>query len=858
MATSIEIKGYKILRTLGQGGMATVYLAVQESFEREVALKVMSPSLSADPTFGERFLREARIVSRLVHPNIVTVYDVGVDNGYHFLSMEYVPGQDLKDQRFGLTLPARLRVIKEVAGALDFAGSQGYVHRDVKPENIMLHARDSRAVLMDFGIARPADGRSSMTQTGIAIGTPHYMSPEQAKGREVDGRSDLYSLGVVLYLLLEGHVPYDADSAVAVGIKHVSEPIPRLSPELALFQSIIDKVLAKDPEARYQTGAELIAALDAPPVAQIEALAARLSPGAQISEIDAEDAEAPTVVSAPLANADTGAAPATVARPSVAAAQVNMNTEVALESAESLAVTEEDLQERPQPRQQSSGVASWLLGLLVAVAVAGGFYWSQRIPSELRLGEPPAQAVNEMLQVASVSPPPGDVEVASIAEPAPLEMSADSFLKQPGDGLLEDPAENSAARGEVAGGGESHSELDGSVAKDVKTEGVTEEGAAAEHAVSPDAEASSATTDTQSEVTATEAESADSLPTEADEGSDSASEIPDQAAVVATQLALAQHYLAADALTQPAGANALETLRQVLALEPEHAEALAGVQAIAQRYLQLSRTPALEGQWQRALGLIDKGLTVVPDHPDLASTRQAVEETRTRQHRMQQLLEQARELRGAGQLLQPDGNSAFDRCQAALSQSVEHPVLLALQAQAQEELKAIEVQADKNLAQLLAAGELVQLEEELALARQKFPDSALLRVRQLALDSAVEAEIQAAIEASRPKVPTVVVSSSQLEDIDAPQALSLDADRTIHIGFQYENFQQATSVVQAILFDGARSLQIAQVPVVVTGKGGVKFFRIDRPVEGFAEGGYNIDLLLGGDRLSTVAFRVGK
>src|SRR5690606_23104402 len=203
----IEILGYRIIRVLGKGGMASVYLAIQESFGREVALKVMSPDLSKDAGFGERFLHEARIVSRLVHPNIVTVYDVGIHDGYYFLSMEYVPGQDLTRKRYELSLTDNLLVIKDIARALDFAGKKGYVHRDVKPENIMLHEESGRAVLMDFGIARISDTASGMTQTGMAIGTPLYLSPEQAKGQTVDTRADLYSLGVVLFLLLTGRVP---------------------------------------------------------------------------------------------------------------------------------------------------------------------------------------------------------------------------------------------------------------------------------------------------------------------------------------------------------------------------------------------------------------------------------------------------------------------------------------------------------------------------------------------------------------------------------------------------------------------------------------------------------------------------
>ena len=256
---SIVIPGYKIERTLGQGGMATVYLAIQQSFEREVAVKIMSKELSSDPTFGERFLREAKIVSRLVHPNIVTVYDVGHKNGFHFLSMEYISGVDLKEQLHSISFFHIMKVIKETALALNYAGNKGYVHRDIKPENIMINEHDGRAVLMDFGIAKAFDSVSGMTQTGTAIGTPYYMSPEQAKGKEVDFRSDIYSLGVVFYQTLTGKVPFDGDSAVSIGIKHISDPIPCLPEYLSeSFQAIISKLLAKHRKDRYQNGLELI------------------------------------------------------------------------------------------------------------------------------------------------------------------------------------------------------------------------------------------------------------------------------------------------------------------------------------------------------------------------------------------------------------------------------------------------------------------------------------------------------------------------------------------------------------------------------------------------------------------------
>lgn len=254
----IEIPGYQLLRTIGKGGMATVFLAQQSVLERKVALKIMSKALAEEKAFGERFMREARIVSQLVHPNIVTVHEVGQHDGRYFLSMEYIDGHDLRTVGKKLDVIAKIRVIEDIARALHYAGEKGYVHRDIKPENIMFRSADGSAVLTDFGIAKAVKTDLSMTQTGTAIGTPHYMSPEQAKGKRVDHRSDLYSLGIVFYQLLTGKVPFDAETAVAIGIKHITEPVPALPPEFQVLQPIFDGLLAKRVENRYQSGLSLL------------------------------------------------------------------------------------------------------------------------------------------------------------------------------------------------------------------------------------------------------------------------------------------------------------------------------------------------------------------------------------------------------------------------------------------------------------------------------------------------------------------------------------------------------------------------------------------------------------------------
>lgn len=257
----IEIPGYRLLRQLGRGGMATVYLAVQESVDREVALKIMSPALLADPNFGERFLREAKIAARLHHRHVVGIHDVGRAGDYHYIAMEYlgggaVLGKDGTARDAGFAL----RITREIAGALNYAQEKGFVHRDVKPDNILLRD-DGSSALTDFGIARALDSTLRMTKTGAVVGTPHYMSPEQARGKQIDGRSDLYALGIVLYEMLVGRVPYHADDSLAIGIMHITQPVPELPERLAALQPLITKLLAKQPEDRFQNGNEAAVAI---------------------------------------------------------------------------------------------------------------------------------------------------------------------------------------------------------------------------------------------------------------------------------------------------------------------------------------------------------------------------------------------------------------------------------------------------------------------------------------------------------------------------------------------------------------------------------------------------------------------
>ncbi len=262
MNEPIAIPGYRTLRELGSGGMATVHLAIQESFDREVALKIMSPMFNVDPSFATRFVREARIVSQIHHASIVPVHDVGEFRRHQYLSMEYLPGGDLKLrlQKNGPEPALALNVCRAIASALELAHRKGFVHRDIKPENILFR-EDGTPVLTDFGIARAIDSGTSLTRVGTLVGTPAYMSPEQIKGLELDGRSDLYSLGIVLYEMLTGSQPFRADSTLTLALKHISEDLPPLPGSLAQFQSVLDRLTARERDERFANGTEVMQAL---------------------------------------------------------------------------------------------------------------------------------------------------------------------------------------------------------------------------------------------------------------------------------------------------------------------------------------------------------------------------------------------------------------------------------------------------------------------------------------------------------------------------------------------------------------------------------------------------------------------
>jgi serine/threonine protein kinase len=262
LSPGFQLGRYRLLRWLGSGGMADVYEAEDETLKRRVALKVLSPELARDPVLIGRFETEVLAAAGLNHRGIVTVHEVGSQDAYQFYSMRLLPGGDLRRRiNEGLTPAESLEILRAVADAFAHAHAKGFVHRDVKPENILFDEQ-GLPVLTDFGIVKALHGDTVLTLAGTAVGSPRYMSPEQAGAKAVDGRADLYSLGVILHEMLTGRPPFDAADLLALLHQHLTAPIPRLPRAVAHLQPLLDRLLAKDPPARVPSGQALVRLVD--------------------------------------------------------------------------------------------------------------------------------------------------------------------------------------------------------------------------------------------------------------------------------------------------------------------------------------------------------------------------------------------------------------------------------------------------------------------------------------------------------------------------------------------------------------------------------------------------------------------
>jgi eukaryotic-like serine/threonine-protein kinase len=360
---------YRIVRRIGAGGMANVYLAEDQELGRRVAIKILNDRHANDEQFVERFRREAKNAAALSHPNIVSIYDRGEAEGTYYIAMEHLDGRNLKElilARGPAPVKIAIEYAREILAALKFAHRHGIVHRDIKPHNVLVDG-DGRLKVTDFGIARA--GASQMTEAGSIVGTAQYLSPEQARGTFVDHRSDLYSVGIVLYELLTGEVPFSGDSPVEIAMRHLSEQPPLASERREdvphALDLIVTRALAKDPDERYQTAEELDADLE------------QVARGFGVSD---RTAEAATSIiaggAAAMPTTITGPGAPTVTPPSGPPAVYY------------------DYEE-PRRRRQ---VWPWLLGLLLlAAAVAAGWYVVSQIQAQLAETRPVAVPLLEGL-----------------------------------------------------------------------------------------------------------------------------------------------------------------------------------------------------------------------------------------------------------------------------------------------------------------------------------------------------------------------------------------------------------------------------------------------------------------------------
>lgn len=347
------IPGYKLLKVLKQSKRSRTFLAEQQSLARQVALKVLSEEFFDDPALRQRFVDEGKSAARLNHPHVLAVFDIGSAGGFPFIATEYVPGGTLRERMQQPMAPVEaLRIARDLASALDYAHSQGVIHRDIKPSNIMFRS-DGAAVLGDLGILKAQSGANSMQ-----VGSPHYMSPEQIEGHTGDGRADLYSLGTVLFEMLTGRPPFDADDPFAVISKHLTDPVPKLSEALSQYQPLVDKTLAKRPDERFATARDLVLAIDG-----------FIEPKTPIREARPESARGSSTVRAPMVSQAAAEAQAlgaaTLMQPAIQD-PVPVRTPVVAPPASPA---------RPRPAPKDGNLLRAMLRITILLAILAAIVW---------------------------------------------------------------------------------------------------------------------------------------------------------------------------------------------------------------------------------------------------------------------------------------------------------------------------------------------------------------------------------------------------------------------------------------------------------------------------------------------------
>ncbi len=563
-AAHIRIPGFRIEREIGRGGIATVYLAVQESLDREVALKVMSPVLVAEPNFTERFIGEGRMVAQLNHPSIVTIFDIASEDYHTYIAMEYLSGGSLRDKlRDAIPENTVLNVVRQMANALACAHDNGIVHRDVKPENIMFR-ENGVPVLTDFGIAKTIGSDTRLTRTGIIVGTPRYISPEQAEGRGTDARSDLYSLGVILYEMLAGRPPFGTSDSIALLYAHVNDPIPDLPAEHRHLQPLVNATMAKDPDQRVSD-------------------CHKLSDMIYVILREVRRGNKGAVSAVRRADADNIPSAASVAGP----------------------------QAGPTSRNKLRRFTIGGVGvLLVALLFAAGLRTLLRPPSELQLAD---VSEPESTSIDSAQPAPAQQgSEAGAASASGTASSPDTALRM----QLDAKVANVAQRGSESGQLPEPSPVSRAspVAPQPPAKSPPIDVSETDQAPDPSTESPQ-----RSVVPANDDDGVAPAWKMIKPGS--RPRPPNRLQVL---LSRAETQMTEGRVDDPAGDNALETYRQVLSVATDHPQALTGLDDIARYFLDKSRESAEAKRYQDAQDMVERGLHAVPQHSALLTFKKNV------------------------------------------------------------------------------------------------------------------------------------------------------------------------------------------------------------------------------------------
>lgn len=860
IASVVNIPGYNIIDILGRGGMAIVYKAIQESVGRTVAIKVLAPNHS-DETFTDRFLREAQIISNLTHPNIITVFDAGVYKSHHYMSMEYITGKTLRDARDDLSRKQKVEIIKQMATALDYAGSKGYVHRDIKPENIMLH-EDGRAVLMDFGIARGDDTVRGLTLTGKAIGTPYYMSPEQTKGLKVDPRSDIYSLGIVLFQALTGYVPYDGSSFVDVGIKHISEAIPILPAGLESFQTIINKAMSKDPAHRYQTAAEFLVALNKVSSSELDYIDAK----AAVINNKSGDYNSATVLESQVKP------PVTAAIKNKSKLKENIKPGLKIQNKiqyqrKAVAPTTDiiDTDEYKSLKRRRR-----LVYLLIMVSLATAVYYNKKtlkpywqqyalpllheyLPVELRqrIGLPEVVVKPDTTQKITAlnnkkSKPvtvkiPGtlfnvdnfiteeqnnlnkDNAVSKTLSEPELAVLQENLDEQPKNAgilmayykkiLITDINNNKARRGLIY--------LRTWFLKQFKESMINNDIARGKLLLSI------LKINFPQVIHRTKYQRMENILLQKES--------------IKTHLRLAEEYITKEHYIEPVSNNAVDELVAVLEIDPDNITAKILQTKILDIFVEQVKNQQASKQYESAIISAESGLKISKNDAFLKSSYKNLQKLLKTQQQVDNYIVLAKKQMAKGNFVTPANNNAFKIYSSVFELESNNKEAIAA-------LIEIELKLVNQVTQVVKSHNISNAKLILQLLEQYYPDSVHLKKMQTSLAEAIDSK--------NPGVTKIVFSDVLMSSIEKMQDIRIQSGKVIYVGFIFRNFPRNSSYLLVKVLDHSAVRKLTHKTIKIDGSKGEQIFSVEIPGKGLKPGNYYIELKYGKKSLIKKSFQI--